>query len=81
MRKAFKQERREGKRKLFPIRLVDMEVIKAWRRGDPDTGEDLGQEMRRYHIPDFTNWKDQDAFEAAFKRLLRDLKAEGPPAK
>jgi hypothetical protein len=74
-------ERRESRKKLFPIRLVDMEVIKAWRRGDPDTGEDLGQEMRRYHIPDFTNWKDQDAFEAAFGRLLRDLKAEGPPAK
>lgn len=27
-------------------------------------------------IPDFSNWKDHDAFEVAFKRLLSDLKAE-----
>ena len=27
-------------------------------------------------VPDFSNWKDHDAFEAGFKRLLDDLKAE-----
>jgi hypothetical protein len=32
--------------------------------------------MRRYFIPDFSNWKDHDAFEKAFGRLLRDLRAE-----
>jgi hypothetical protein len=26
-------------------------------------------------FPDFANWKDHDAFEAAFARLIRDLKA------
>jgi hypothetical protein len=58
-----------------------MGAIKAWRCVDPDTGEDLGLEVRRYHIPDFSNWKDHNAFEAVFGRLLRDLKSEVPPAK
>jgi hypothetical protein len=31
--------------------------------------------MREYHIPDFSNWKDHDSFEAAFPRLLNNLKA------
>jgi hypothetical protein len=39
------------------------------------------REMREYYIPDFTAWKDHDAFEAAVDRLLRDLKAAArPPA-
>jgi hypothetical protein len=32
-------------------------------------------EIREYFIPDFTDWKDPDAFEKAFDRLLNDLKA------
>jgi hypothetical protein len=32
--------------------------------------------VRRYSIPDFSNWKNDDAFEQAFGHLLRDLKAE-----
>lgn len=31
---------------------------------------------RRWHIGDFTRWKDHDAYQQAFERLLRDLKAE-----
>jgi hypothetical protein len=70
----------EGKRKLFPIRLVDFEAIRAWGCFDADSAKDLAVEIREYFIPDFTNWKDHDAFETAFARLLRDLKAEKPPA-
>jgi hypothetical protein len=36
----------------------------------------LGTELREYFIPDFSNWNDTDAFEAAFTRLLKDLRAE-----
>jgi hypothetical protein len=50
----------------------------------------LQQSGRYPHIPDFSKWKDHDAFEAAFARLIEDLKAttstggegrgrEGPP--
>jgi hypothetical protein len=76
LRKAFKLERRDGKRKLFPIGLVPYSAVRDWECFDSDHGKDLAVEVREYFIPDFTNWKDQDAFEAAFGRLLRDLKAE-----
>jgi hypothetical protein len=29
------------------------------------------------HIGDFTQWKNHDAYQKAFKRLLRDLRASG----
>jgi hypothetical protein len=38
--------------------------------------EDLAAEVREYFIPDFSNWKDHDAFEKAFARLQSDLKTE-----
>jgi hypothetical protein len=78
LREAFKLERREGKRKLFPIGLVPYSAVRDWECFDADHGKDLAVEIREYFIPDFTNWKDPDAFEAAFGRLLRDLKDERP---
>jgi hypothetical protein len=76
IQRARETEIREGRRKLFPISIVGFEKVKAWRRLDADTGKDLAKEVREYFIPDFSNWKDHDAFEKAFERLLRDLKAE-----
>jgi hypothetical protein len=76
IRKARKAELREKRRKLFPIRLVDFETIRDWECFDADNGKDLGVEVREYFIPDFRNWKDHDALEASFNRLLNDLKAE-----
>jgi len=35
---------------------------------------------RTRHIGDFTNWKDHEAYQKAFARLLRDLKADTKPA-
>ena len=29
-------------------------------------GEDLAEEVRNYHLPDFSNWKHHAVFEAAF---------------
>jgi hypothetical protein len=75
IRSARGQEAAEGRRKLFPIRLVPIEAIKSWECVDPRTGQDFAEEVLRYHIPDFSNWKDHDAFEAAFARLIRDLTA------
>jgi hypothetical protein len=31
---------------------------------------------RTRHIGDFTRWKDHDAYQKAFQRLLRDLQGE-----
>lgn len=76
LRNARKAERQSGKRKLFPVRLVDFETLRDWECFDADSGKDLAVELREYFIPDFSNWKDHDQFEAAFARLLKDLRAD-----
>jgi TIR domain len=79
VRRARKHEIKERTKKLFPIRLVDFDTICDWECFDSDLGKDLGVEIREYIIPDFSNWKDHDAFEAAFTRLLKNLKANESP--
>ena len=59
-----------------PIRLTDFRALAEWKRPDSRSGQDLAGEVRQYFIPDFSNWKNYDAFEQAFDRLLRDWKAE-----
>jgi len=75
--KARHRETEEKHRMLFPISLVAHEVVRKWEAFDADSGEDMGREVREYFIPDFTNWKDHDAYQKAFDRLLRDLKQGG----
>jgi hypothetical protein len=65
---AFEREQRDrGRLVLFPVRLDDsvMETSQAW-------AADI---RRRRHIGDFSAWKDHDAYQKAFQRLLRDLRA------
>ena len=75
IRKAREVEKKEKRRKLFPIRLVDFDTLRTWTCFDAESGKDLAVEVREYFIPDFSNWKDPAAFEAAFSRLQKDLKA------
>lgn len=53
---------------LFPVRLdrAVMESTTAW----------AAHIKRTRNIGDFTCWKDHDAYQKAFTRLLRDLKAD-----
>jgi hypothetical protein len=74
--RALQRERQEGRRVLFPIRLCSFMDLDAWECLDSDTGRDLAKEVRAYFIPDFTAWKDQDAFETSVKRLINDLRAD-----
>jgi uncharacterized protein YjbI with pentapeptide repeats len=74
IRRALRIEREERRRKLFPIRLVDFEVLQEWECFDADSGKDLAIEVREYYIPDFSNWRDEEAFQVEFAKLLRDLK-------
>jgi uncharacterized protein YjbI with pentapeptide repeats len=74
--KARKREGREKRRVLFPVRLVDFEMLRDWECFDADTGKDSAREIREYFIPDFSKWKDHDSYQKAFERLLRDLRAE-----
>jgi hypothetical protein len=68
---AMDREKRNGETMLFPVRLDDavLHDVRGWP----------ALVRRSRHIGDFTDWKDHDAFETAFARLIRDLKAEGPP--
>jgi uncharacterized protein YjbI with pentapeptide repeats len=77
---ARQDEIRTQRRKLFPISLVDFPTIQSWTAFDADTGKDMGREVREYFVPDFSNWKNHDAYKVAFDRLLRDLRAEDRPA-
>jgi hypothetical protein len=74
--KARKRETKEGKRVLFPVRLVGFEPLRDWECFDGDTGKDSAREIREYFIPDFSNWKDHNSYQTAFQRLVGDLKAE-----
>jgi hypothetical protein len=65
---AMEKERQQKRTMLFPIRLDDA-VMKI------DTGWPADVRRTR-HIGDFTNWKDHDAYQKAFDRLMRDLKAD-----
>ena len=64
---AREKEDREQRPVLFPLRLDEtvMQTTKAW----------AADVRRRWHIGDFTQWKDHDAYQQAFERLLRDLAA------
>lgn len=65
---CFERERRQRRQVLFPIRL-DTAVTRtrqAW----------AASIRRRRHIGDFSSWRDPEAYERAFQRLLRDLKAQ-----
>ena len=61
------KERGEERTVLFPIRLDSavMETDAAW----------AANIRRTRHIGDFSAWKDHDAYQEAFDRLLRDLKS------
>lgn len=81
IRRARRQEVREKRRKLFPIRLVEWETLQRWEAYDSASSPDLAEEVRQYYVPDFSNWKHEDAFEREFAKLLRDLRsAEAPPS-
>lgn len=68
---AFEEEKKRNEIVLFPIRLdkAVMETDQAW-------AADI---RRTRHIGDFRRWKDHDAYQKAFGRLLLSLKVEELP--
>jgi TIR domain len=74
--KARQREVQEKRQVLFPVCLVSYEAIREWKCFDADTGKDSAREIREYFIPDFSNWKNQEAYQMALRRLLRDLKPD-----
>ena len=72
---AKQRERKEGRQILFPIAVCPYDKIREWRLFDSDSGEDMAREIRAYFIPDFADWKNRDAFDSAFVRLVQSLRA------
>jgi hypothetical protein len=69
---AFERERQRRQLVLFPV-CLDKAVF------DIETG--WAADIRRSrHIGDFRRWKRHETYQVALERLLRDLKAEAPPA-
>jgi TIR domain len=65
---ALKREEREKKQILFPVMIDDavQQMSLGWAAAI----------RRKRNIGDFRAWKEHDAYQQAFQRLLRDLKAE-----
>jgi len=65
---AYEQERIRSTTVLFPVQIDSAaeDTDKAW----------AAKLRRSRHIGDFTQWKDHDAYQKAFDRLMRDLKAD-----
>ena len=66
--KALNKEPEGVPNVLFPIRL-DKTILTC----ETDWAKDI---RKSRHIGDFEYWKDHDAYQQAFQRLLRDLKAQ-----
>lgn len=62
---AMRQEQKQNRIALFPIRLDDeiFAVDDGW-----------ASDLRRRHIGDFREWKSHDHYHGAFERLVRDLR-------
>ena len=65
--KVFAEEKRRGQLVLFPVR-IDETVVKS----DEPWAVNLRDQR---NIGDFCRWKENDAYQQAFSRVLRDLKA------
>jgi uncharacterized protein YjbI with pentapeptide repeats len=68
--KAREREAKEGKRVLFPVRLVGHEEVLAalrdWALYHGKEGKDAAGEIRRFYVPDFSRWKEHDLYKKEF---------------
>jgi uncharacterized protein YjbI with pentapeptide repeats len=74
IKKARKKEKLEKRQMLFPIAIVPYKSILDWELFDSDLGMDLAAEIRSYHIPDFSDWKNHNSYIKIFEKLMSDLK-------
>ena len=69
---ALAKERTRKQTVLFPVRL-DKTIFQMNQDGWPS------EVQHTRHIGDFEQWKDHDAYQKSFQRLLRDLQAKDKP--
>ena len=73
------EEIAQKRRKVFPVRLMDIKTFNQWLASNGVRREKLVTKRRDHDLPDFSNWKDPDAFEAAFKQLQQAFVDESAP--
>jgi hypothetical protein len=54
--------------------LVAFKDIRAWEQFNADLGEDTAKEVREFFLPDFSDWKNHDAYQQSFEKVLLALK-------
>lgn len=69
---ARRREKDESRRVLFPISVVEFGKLKNWVIED-DESPDLAKEIRKYFIPDFSQWREKEAFQSELGKLLDAL--------
>jgi hypothetical protein len=74
---AREKERKQGRRVLFPIRLVSFDELRDWKCFDAEAGTDTAREVREYFIPDFSEWHDASKYGAG-ERLVKALRTVDP---
>jgi hypothetical protein len=57
----------------FPIHFLK---IYSWELFDADHGIDLARHIRRYYIPNFSDWQADDSFETLVAKLIDDLRLD-----
>jgi uncharacterized protein YjbI with pentapeptide repeats len=73
---ALTREEKEGKRVLFPIRLCSYEKLDEWKCSGRYPGSDLAPAIRRYFIPDFSNWKNHDSYKRQLNNVIDALQGK-----
>lgn len=74
IKKASARERTENRQIFFPISLVPYSEIRRWELFDADSGADLAEELRSYHILDFSNWNSDENYQLMLVKLIESLK-------
>jgi len=73
IRNARRRELRDRRQVLFPISLVDFDMLRSWELFDADLGHDIARELREYFIPDFSNWQDAVAYDYQLTKVVAGL--------
>jgi len=73
LRKAFKAERQIGKRKLFPVRLVDVATLRDWECFDTDSGRGPAVVLPEYFIADVSFEADKTGTLVELRSLRKTL--------
>ncbi len=73
VQRARKREIDEQSNILFPIRTVPYAKLQSWKCFDTDMGEDIAKAVRRYFIPDFSEWRDDSKYAATLEEFVGGL--------